>query len=99
VTAGFRVRPAQLADVVVRLGALDAHLQAVVAQVERRVDELHLTWSGDAAQAQRSAHDEWQRGAAQMRAALATMRSIAASAHANYTAAAAANVQMWSRLR
>jgi WXG100 family type VII secretion target len=98
-TAGFRVRPAQLADVVQRLGALDAHLQSVLAQVERRVDELHLTWSGEAAQAQRATHDEWQRGAAQMRAGLATMRSIAATAHANYVAAATANVRMWDQLR
>ncbi len=98
-TTPFRVRPAQLAEVVERLGKLDAHLERVTAQVERRVAELSGTWSGEAAEAQRAAHAEWQRGAAQMRAALATMRTIAGTAHANYTAAAAANVRMWDALR
>lgn len=95
----FRVWPAQLADVVERLARLDAHLERVAAQVERRVATLSGTWSGEAAEAQRAAHAEWQRGAAQMRAALATMRAIAGTAHANYTAAAAANVRMWGALR
>lgn len=98
-TGPFRVRPAQLADVVERLGKLDAQLESVLANVERRVDELHLTWSGEAAQAQRAAHEEWRQGATQMRTGLATMRSIAATAHANYTAAAATNVRMWDQVR
>lgn len=98
-SAPFRVRPAQLADVVERLGRLDAHLETVLADVERRVTDLHGTWSGEAAQAHREAHAEWRRGAERMRAGLATMRSIAATAHANYTGAAVTNLRMWDQVR
>ena len=93
------MQPAQLVDVIERLVRLDAHLEAALAEVEQRVAALHVTWTGDAAQAQRTAHTEWHRGAEQMRAALMRMRAIAVIAHANYAAAAAANVRMWSVFR
>jgi WXG100 family type VII secretion target len=71
--------------------ALDVHLENLDARIRR----LHVTWSGDAAQAQHDAHEEWLRAAGQMRAALATMRSITETAHGNYQAAIQANLSMW----
>jgi WXG100 family type VII secretion target len=99
VSGPFTVRLAQLADVIDQLDRFDQHLESALAEADRRVDELHVTWSGAAARAHRAAHDEWTRGAADMRAGLAAMRAIAATAHANYTAAVTANAQMWQQVR
>ena len=41
------------------------------------------------------AHAEWQRGLAEMRAALTAYRMSARQAHANYVEAATVNVRMW----
>ncbi len=71
--------------------ALDVHLE----RLDARMDRLHTTWTGDAAEAHRRAHAQWLRAARDMRDALKTMRSISETAHRNYRAAVAANVRMW----
>ena len=94
-TSPFSVDLARLQAVTERMATFDRALDGHLDQLDRRIARLHTTWSGDAAVAQRRAHDEWMRAARQMRAALATMRSITETAHGNYHAAVVANVQMW----
>ena len=91
----FSVDLAHLDTVIERMGSFDTALDVHLEKVDARIARLHTTWSGETAQAQRDAHDEWMRAARSMRHALATMRSIAATAHGNYNAAIAANVAMW----
>ena len=67
--------------------------------LEARIDELHLSWEGQAADAHRIAQDVWGQGFAEMRDALARMRQAADTAHRNYTSAAAVNRQMWEQVR
>jgi uncharacterized protein YukE len=57
---------------------------------------LHDAWAGNAAAAHRAQHDEWMVGAAQMREALARLRTAAENAHQRYTDAARLNVEMLS---
>ncbi|GAA5145882.1 hypothetical protein GCM10023340_15940 [Nocardioides marinquilinus] len=64
--------------------------------VVRRVRRLHESWSGRAAEAQAGAQARWEAGFAQMREGLATMRTAASTARANYGAAVEANLRMWS---
>jgi uncharacterized protein YukE len=73
------------------------HLSRARDDVDRRVQQLHAGWSGTAAAAQAVAHAQWRAGAAEAQEALAVLRSIAATAHANYSAATLANQRMWSR--
>lgn len=94
-TGRFRVRPAQLADVVDQISRFDQHLESALADVDSEVNRLHATWTGTAADEHRAAHERWKRGTEEMRAALAAMRRIASTAADNYTGAAMTNAQMW----
>lgn len=96
---GFSVDLGRLADLIDQLGSFDRYLEQALDEAGRRVDELHVSWSGRAAAAHRAAHDEWTRGAEEMRAGLATMRAVAGTAHGNYTSAVNANVRMWEQIR
>lgn len=97
-TDRFRVHSDQLMDVVDQMSRFDRHLEEALENVDARINQLHATWTGEAAAAHRAAHDQWTRGAAEMRAALDTMRRIAHTAHGNYTEAAAANLSMWEQI-
>lgn len=93
----YSVDLAQLAQVIDQLDRFDRYLESALDQVERRVNQLHGTWTGQAAQAHQAAHDEWKRGAGDMRTGLSTMRAIASTAHSNYTDAATVNSHMWAQ--
>ena len=87
----------RLAELVERMERFQAHLTRARDEAAGRVAQLHGSWTGEAAARQAGAQHEWNRGAAEVQVALATLRSIAATAHANYSAAALANRRMWSR--
>jgi WXG100 family type VII secretion target len=95
----FTVDLARLAEMIEQLSSFDRYLEQALDEAGRRVDELHVSWSGEAASAQRAAHQEWVRGAEDMRAGLATMRAIAATAHGNYSSAVTTNTRMWEQIR
>jgi WXG100 family type VII secretion target len=97
VSSAYHVDLVQLAHVIDQLDRFNRYLESALEQAERRANQLHGAWTGQAAQAHWAAHEEWKRGAADMRSGLATMRAIASTAHVNYTNAASANVQMWAQ--
>lgn len=96
-TGRFRVRPAQLADIVEQISRFDQHLESALTDVDAEVNRLHASWTGAAADEHQAAHEKWKRGTEEMRAALATMRRIAETACENYTGAAEANAGMWEQ--
>jgi WXG100 family type VII secretion target len=96
VTGRFRVDPARLWDVVDQLSRFDQHIETLLQDADARVNRLHTTWTGTAVAEHRAAHQRWQRGAQEMREALAVMRGIASTAHENYTKAASTNSRMWA---
>ncbi|GAA1794607.1 pore-forming CpnT exporter EsxE [Nocardioides hankookensis] len=73
-------------------------LDALLDEVARRVDALHVTWGGAAALAQDGAQAEWAAGFRQMREALAAMRAAGGVAHENYSDAAGTNLRMWEQV-
>lgn len=95
----FAVDLDQLLDVVERLAAFEQALLAKLGELDAAVDDLHLGWTGDAADGHRAAHDLWRTGADEMHQAGVRMREAAERAHANYTRAVAANQQMWAQTR
>lgn len=96
---GFKVDLDRLDDIVEQITRFDSRLEKALEDVDARVNRLHATWSGEAATRHQQAHDEWRRGAAEMRAALAVMREIASTARTNYASATTTNVGMWEPLR
>lgn len=94
----FEVDPDQLAHVVDRMAACESGLRDLAADLERRVQALHLTWRGDAAAAHELAQAAWDDGFREMRDALRQMRTAARTAHDNYTAAADTNLRMWEQV-
>jgi WXG100 family type VII secretion target len=86
----------RLAELIDRMEHVQAQLTRTHDDVDARVRQLHGTWTGAAAARQASAHQQWLTGAGEVRHALAVLRSIASTAHANYHSAAAASRRMWS---
>lgn len=95
----FTVDLDELNAVVGDMVAFEDRLRAKLAELDQLVAELHLTWTGQAADAQRSAHARWKAGAEEMHHGLVEMRQAGRRAHANYTAAAEANASMWRGAR
>ena len=85
----------ELAACVERLSQFEAFVETKLDDVDRRVQQLHSAWTGKAADGQLAAHREWMAGAAEMKDGLIKLRQAAANAHANYSAARAANLTMW----
>jgi WXG100 family type VII secretion target len=85
-----------LDELIDRLAGFSSHLDSVRGDVDTRVQRVHAVWSGQAAAEGMQAHQRWASNAAAMQEALGTLRTISSTARANYTAAVAANAQMWS---
>jgi WXG100 family type VII secretion target len=94
---GYRVDLDRLADIVDQISRFDQRIEAALEDVDGRVDRLHATWIGEAAGRHRRAHEEWQRGVAEMRAGLDQMRRNAQIAHGNYSSAVTTNSRMWGQ--
>ena len=91
----FRVDLGELDDVIAEMSKFDQDAESLCAHVDQLVARLHVTWAGDAAEAQRVAHERWKRGAEEMRSAVTDLRKVGKTAHSNYSAAVKANVGMW----
>jgi WXG100 family type VII secretion target len=96
--ARYLVQTEELDAVIARMASYEQHLQEAIQNADKRVSAMHATWSGKAAEAHRAAHARWRADATAMHAALIKMRTIAATAHGNYTATIATNTGMWSGL-
>ncbi|MCX4095811.1 WXG100 family type VII secretion target [Nocardia sp. alder85J] len=80
------------------LAQIEAHITALSAKhaaVRRTVDSLDDTFLGEAADAHREAHGEWQQTAAGHIEELEKLRDRVATARRNYTEARAANRAMF----
>lgn len=94
----FKVDIDDLVDLVRDLGAAERRLETMTDAIERQVRALHEHWEGLAATAQMEAQQEWEKGLASMRAALAEMRAAVDVARENYDGAVQDNVAMWEQL-
>lgn len=95
----FAVDLDDLARVVGEMAACHSQLHDVADALTSRVRALHGSWAGEAAAAHEVAQRAWDAGFAEMREALADMRTAARAAHDHYTGAASTNVEMWGQLR
>lgn len=94
----FAIDPDELDAVVADISRTESALEALTNDVERQVAQLHESWEGLAAVAQREAQREWEQGLMTMRQALAELRAAADQASRNYNEAAETNRTMWEEL-
>ncbi len=95
---GFGVDLDQLADTTAELARCGRALDGLLAEISRRVEALHDTWSGEAAGAQATAQEAWEAGFRAMRDGLATMRAAGDLAEESYRSAIDTNVRMWGQV-
>lgn len=92
----FTVDLSLLDEVIGPLARFDTDAGELCGEVDQTVNRLHVSWSGEGAQAQRAAHERWTAGAAEMRTALEDLHQVAGTAHGNYSRSVAANEGMWA---
>ncbi|WP_327118880.1 WXG100 family type VII secretion target [Nocardia sp. NBC_01730] len=91
----YRVDLQQLDDAIATMATFGSEVEGWLREVDQKVAELHLSWSSQAAEAQRAAHNRWMAGAGEMRENLDELREVARRAHTNYTGAIQTNQGMW----
>lgn len=91
----FRVDLEQLDAAITTMVQFGEQVEDLLAEVDRHVADLHLSWSSQAATSQRAAHDKWVAGVEEMRENLDELREVAATAHRNYSRAIDVNTRMW----
>lgn len=95
----FQVDLAELDDVIAGMESFEQRLRQQLDALEAVVEKLHGTWTGGAAAAHREAHAKLAAGAQDVHRSVVEMRQAARHAHQGYSAAAQANVSMWSQVR
>ena len=91
----FKIDRDHLVDAIDQMKQFDTELEAKLGELDRQIDGLHTTWTGQAADAQRADHDRWTRGATELRDGLNKLRDAAAKAHGHYDEAVETNTRMW----
>ncbi|KZS85329.1 WXG100 family type VII secretion target [Mycobacterium persicum] len=77
------------------LANFNSQAEQIATAVDQCVAELHGTWQGQGAEAEREYHQEWVTADQQMRERLSALRKNTELAHRNYTAVAQHNTAMW----
>ena len=66
----FTVDVEELFRTIGEMHTCESDLHRLAESLESRIDELHTTWQGEAATAQRAAQAQWEKGFREMREAL-----------------------------
>ena len=74
-------------------------IERALAHLDGVVERLHITFTGEAADAHRTAHQQWATGMQEMKTGLVEIRDAAERAHTNYTNAVQTNARMWAQVR
>ncbi|MGL6236356.1 MAG: WXG100 family type VII secretion target [Segniliparus sp.] len=86
----------QMDSTVSRMEAFENQVQSWLDEIDHEIAKLHLTWSGDAASAQKADHDRWTKDMQDAKAALESLKTVMRQAHTNYQGANTANTAMWA---
>lgn len=95
----FSIDTDELDRRITEMARFERGLERRLADLDKAIADLHVTWIGDAAVAHRKAHADWTRGAEEMKRALVALRQAAAIAHRNYESAVDANRRMWESVQ
>jgi WXG100 family type VII secretion target len=95
----YAVDLGELLQKIDEMAAFETSIEQALQHLDHVVAGLHVTWTGEAADAHRVAHEKWVSGMKEMRTGLVEMREAARRAHDNYTHAVEANSRMWASVR
>lgn len=93
----FKVDLDHLDDVTTRMRGFAEFVEENLDELERRIADLHLTWSGPASARHAEAHREWDAGARDVREGFSAMEAAAKKAHESYSDAVSTNLRMLGR--
>lgn len=93
----FQVDLNELDNITARAAGFIGFLADSLTALEQRVATLQQSWTGDAADAQADAFQQWAAGAADVRDGIEVMRQAALAAHERYSSAVDANRRMLGR--
>jgi WXG100 family type VII secretion target len=85
----------QLRAAIDHMASFEQQVTDCLDDVEHTMALLRATWHGDASDAQTQSQQQWDAGAEQMKKALEQLKTIAQTAHQNYSDAVSKNGQMW----
>ncbi|MET7774109.1 WXG100 family type VII secretion target [Nocardia sp. NPDC005366] len=91
----FRVDLEQLDAAITTMEQFGREVGDWLGEVDRHIAELHLSWSSEAASAQRATHEQWALGVDEMAENLDELKEVARRAHTNYSTAISLNQKMW----
>ncbi|MGV6991254.1 WXG100 family type VII secretion target [Gordonia amicalis] len=63
--------------------------------LDKRIDDLHLDWSGECAIAHRDAHNRWKEGVTDIREAIVDIRKAANRSHSAFGGLQEHQRKMW----
>jgi uncharacterized protein YukE len=78
-----------------RLAQFNRRAEEIAKAVDHEIAQLHSTWAGLGAEAEKQYHETWMRLAGEMRESAERLRVTARDAHRNFTDVAALNSSMW----
>ncbi len=92
----FTVDIDSLAGAVERMAQFSRTAEALLAEIDATVTNLHISWDGEAAKAHQTAHAQWEHGATLMREALERLGRAGSTAQHNYQQATSTNTSNWA---
>ncbi|WP_327095860.1 WXG100 family type VII secretion target [Nocardia vinacea] len=84
-----------LDSVIARMKGFEGFFNDQITAFDSAISKLQGVWEGNAAAAQQESHSRLMAAAEEIRQGVEDMRYAAEAAHQRYSAAVAANVEMW----
>lgn len=94
-SSDYRVDLTGMQALVDQAADLEKRIEERVRDIQSRITDLHINWTGRVSDAHRAAATEWASGASEMNAALGELRQALSRARSAYHSASQTNVGMW----
>ncbi|KZM75757.1 WXG100 family type VII secretion target [Nocardia terpenica] len=94
-TGNYRVDLDGMQTLIDKAAGLEKRIDDRLRDIQKRIKDLHVDWTGQAAAAHTEAAAEWVAGAAKMNTALGDLRKALDRARVAYQAAGRTNHGMW----
>ncbi len=94
-SATYRVNLDEMQRLIDATATLESAIEESVTSIDKRVEALHVDWTGDTATAHKTAHDTRIAAVADMREALTELRRKLTTAREAYGAVGPTNHGMW----
>lgn len=92
----FDVTLTDVAELVEEMRSLNRFVEDVAGQLNREIDGLHVTWTGQGARAHLEWQADWTAAIGNLRDGLHMLSGSCQRAHDNYASAVDANARMWN---